>query len=304
MRAGRAIGVDIGGTKIAVGAVDGIGSILTRAEAPTRPQAGFEAGLGVIATAVDSVLREAGWSAAEVDGIGIGCPGPLDPARGTIENDYTLPGWGGHNVVEPLRERYGRPVWLENDGDAAVMGEAFAGAARGCTEVVMLTFGTGIGAGILAGGDVYRGLLGQHPELGHIPVEPGGPQCYCGGRGCFESFASGTAIGAAGSGSARDVFAARARGDAAATAVIDGAIRASAVAAWTIVHTFLPERIVLGGGLMEDHFDLFADAMARAIAGATQVPPGVTVVRAERGAAAGIVGAARIAVVRGRAASD
>lgn len=295
----RAVGVDIGGTKIAVGAVDeGERGLVAREETPTRPEQGFEQGVATILAAIDRVLGEAGWRAEDLGGIGIGCAGPLDITRGTVENDYTLPGWGGRDIVTPLRQRYGVSVWLENDGDAAVVGEAHSGAARGCDDVVMLTFGTGIGGGVLLAGEIHRGHGGQHPELGHIPVEVDGPACYCGRRGCFESVASGTALGASGLGSAREVFAARTAGDPAATAVVDRALRGAATAAWTLAHTFVPERIVLGGGLIEEHFEIFSSAMQQALVPATQLRPGLAIVRAHHGAAAGLIGAARIAIAR------
>ena len=294
-----AIGVDIGGTKIAVGAVDAEGAIVAQTSVPTWPERGFERGLEATLGAIESTLASAGWPARGLAGIGIGCAGPLDPARGTIENQFTLPGWKGRDVVTPIRERFAVPAWLENDADAAAVGEAFAGAARGCSNVVMLTFGTGIGAGILVGGAIHRGQAGDHPEMGHVPALEDGPPCYCGRSGCLESVASGTAIGSAGLGSARDVFAARARGDVAAARVIDRALRATGIVAWTILHSFLPERIVLGGGLMDEHYELFAEPVRQAIASARLVPHGASVVRAERGGAAGMVGAARIAMQRG-----
>lgn len=294
----RAIGVDIGGTKIAVGAVAENGAIAALTTTPTLPEQGFERGRDAIASAVDTVLAAAAWSVLDVCGIGIGCAGPLDPARGTIENRFTLPGWTGRDIVTPLRERFGVPAWLENDADAAVVGEAAFGAARGCANVVMLTFGTGIGAGILVGGRIHRGHAGGHPEMGHVPALEDGAICYCGRRGCLESVASGTAIGEAGKASAPAVFAAHAAGDPSAKRVVERALRATGIAAWTILHSFLPQRIVLGGGLMDEHYETFAEPVRRAIEAATLVPPGVTVERAQRGSAAGMLGAARIAMER------
>ena len=291
----RAIGIDIGGTKTAVGVVSATGRVASRKEWLTEPERGFEAGIGRIREAIDAVLVEAGWNTTPVRGIGIGCPGPLDTAAGTIENDYTLPGWGGRNVVAALAG-YGVPVWLENDADAAAIGEAFAGAGRGCRSMVMLTFGTGIGGGSVVDGAVVRGLAGQHPELGHIPVDPDGPPCYCGANGCFESLASGTAIGASGLGTSREVFAAAERGEPAAQEVVARALRAAETAAWTIAHACLPERIVLAGGIIEDRFELFAAAMRRSLSRATQFRGEISVVRAALGADAGVVGAAHIAL--------
>jgi glucokinase len=294
----RAIGVDIGGTKIAVGAVSENGAIAALTTTPTLPERAFEEGLEAIVSAIGTVLDAAGWSVLDVCGIGIGCAGPLDLVRGTIENQFTLAGWKGCDIVTPLRERFGVPAWLENDADAALVGEVAFGAGRGCENVVMLTFGTGIGSGILVGGRIHRGHAGGHPEMGHVPVVDDGAICYCGRRGCLESVASGTAIAAAGRASAPDVFAARAAGDPGATRIVERALRATAVAAWSILHSFLPERLVLGGGLMEEHYEIFAEPVRLAIAATTLLPAGITVERAQRGSAAGLLGAARIAMER------
>jgi glucokinase len=149
---------------------------------------------------------------------------------------------------------------------------------------------------VILGGRIYRGAAGEHPELGHVVVDPAGPECYCGARGCLESLASGTAIAAAGVSlglaDAREVFAAAARGGRDAGEAVGRARVAVGLAAWTFCHTFLPERLVLGGGIMEDHFESFAESIRERLAGATQFTPAlVTVVRAELGNDAGIAGA-------------
>jgi glucokinase len=246
---------------------------------------------------VTRVLADTGWTARELDGVGIGCAGPVDPVRGTIHNPHTLPGWMDADVVSPLREALGCPVVLENDADMALLGECRTGAGRGLDPVVMLTFGTGIGGAAVLRGALLRGLAGEHPELGHVPVDPAGPRCYCGTRGCFESLASGTALTEAAhalglSGGAELLERARA-GDAAAQSVRATALAATSAATWTILHTLLPERIVLGGGMMDAHYDIFAEAVREAIGRATLVPVArISVARAELGGRAGVVGAA------------
>jgi glucokinase len=295
-----AIGIDIGGTKMAIASVDGQGHILNRIVLATEAELGFPRAVDRLGQGIAKLLEQAGCGAGDLSGIGIGCTGPLDPLRGLIHNPYTLGGWDQCDIVTPLRERFGVPVCLENDADAAAMGECFAGAGRGCSPVVMLTFGTGIGGGVVVDGRIYRGAQGEHPELGHVPVDAAGPGCYCGTRGCLESLASGTAIGAAGRAfgcaDARAVFAAAAAGEARAREVLARATSAAATAAWTICHTLLPQRLVLGGGMMEQHFELFAGAMNERLAPATQFTRGaVSIVRAALGNDAGLVGAARLA---------
>lgn len=294
-----AAGVDIGGTKIAVGLVDRAGAIVAQTSMPTEAALGFERGVRRIVSAIDTLLSQVGHTRAALAGVGIGCAGPVHPGRGTIDNPHTLPTWDGVDIVTPLHLEFALPAVLENDADAAAVGEAYFGAGVGKRNVVMLTYGTGIGGGAVFAGKIYRGALDTHPELGHVPCEPDGPECYCGIRGCFESIASGTAISlagaAAGLGDARGVFAAFATGDAKAKAIVDRALRATFTAVWSIQHTLLPERIILGGGIIDDHFELFAEAVRRAIDTAVLNPRGATdVVRATLGNAAGIVGAAQL----------
>jgi glucokinase len=293
----RAVGIDIGGTKMAVAVVDAAGNIVSRETLPTQAELGFPRAVARLGDAVERVLADA--RASSLGGIGIGCAGPVDPLRGLINNPYTLAGWDRCDIVTPLRARFGVPVRLENDADAAALGECFRGAGRGYDPVVMLTFGTGIGGAVVLGGAVYRGVNGEHPELGHVAVAADGPHCYCGRPGCLEAIASGTAIGeagrAAGFEDARGVFAAAQAGHAAARRIVARAVEATAVAAWTFLHTFLPERFLLGGGMMDEQFALFSEAVNRSIAAAAMAPRSrVTVARAELGNDAGLVGAASL----------
>ena len=165
--------------------------------------------------------------------------------------------------------------------------------------MVMLTFGTGIGSSARVGGRICRGAAGGHPEFGHLPVEPEGPACYCGRAGCFEAIASGTALGAMGRAlglaDSRAVLAAAAAGNPQAAALVERAVRATATAAWTILHTFMPRRIILGGGMMEDHYGTFAAAVRAQIQRAALLPRGqVDVAQAALGNDAGLVGAASL----------
>ena len=155
---GRAVGIDIGGTKIAVATVNGAGEVLRESTIPTDSRQGFASGLGRITETVTRVLADTGWTARELDGVGIGCAGPVDPVRGTIHNPHTLPGWMDADIVSPLREAFGCPVVLENDADMALLGECRTGAGRGFDPVVMLTFGTGIGG--VAGPWLFGELIG------------------------------------------------------------------------------------------------------------------------------------------------
>lgn len=294
-----AIGIDIGGTKIAIAAVGSQGEVLANVRFATEPHLGFPTALDRMIAAINSVIRDVRLKDEVLDGIGIGCAGPVDPARGTIHNPHTLPTWDDCDLVSPLAELFGVPVRLENDADAAASGEVRFGAGRGSDPMVMLTFGTGIGFAAIVKGQIYRGVIGEHPEAGHIPTTADGPECYCGLRGCFEAMASGTAIDVAGKATGfpdgRTVFAAAARGNAVATGILDAAAQATATAIWTLAHTFLPQRFVLGGGLIDDHFELFATPARAALSRAVLLPKGrVEIVRASLGNDAGVVGAASL----------
>jgi glucokinase len=301
----HAIGIDIGGTKTALAIVSARGAIEGQTVLPTEAGQGFARAVQRLITSIEALLAPSGLTRQDIAGIGIGCAGPIDPQRGLINNPYTLAGWDRCDIVTPLRERFQRPVYLENDADMAALGECFWGAGRGFNPVVMLTFGTGVGGATVVNGEIYRGANGEHPELGHLPVVPDGPECCCGIRGCLESLASGTAIGMAGRAlglpDARAVFQAAQEGQHAAKAIIDRAADAAATAAWTICHSLWPQRLVLGGGIMDDHFDLFAEAMQRRVRPATQISAqALSIAPARLGNDAGIVGAAGIAAQRSR----
>ena len=297
MREPTAIGIDIGGTTISVGLVGESGSIAGRVVFPTEPERGFAQAMEKVARAIDGILVSAGCRRDEFVGVGIGCAGPVNPVTGTIHNPFTLPGWEGANPVRILEEEFSVPAYLENDADAAVLGEAHAGAARSLREVVMLTFGTGVGGGALVGGRVYRGVNGEHPEIGHILVAPDGPECYCGMRGCLESVASGTAFAKAGRAEgfadAAEVFEKARAGDARASPMVDRAVSAVASAFWTILHTFMPQKVVFGGGLMQGQFEVFAPSLReRALLAERAWGQRFALSRAELANDAGIVGAA------------
>ena len=182
--------VDIGGTKIAVGMVDDTGKVLSRMEAPTDPNR-YSDGIELIAHMLRRTAQRAG---GEITGIGIGSTGPVDPMRGEFGDVDFLPGWRGKSPVKDLGQVFSVQVALENDADAAALAEAGWGAGRNRTRLIYVTIGTGIGGGIVLDGKLYRGVDGAHPEIGHHVIDPAGPQCTCGFRGCWESLAAGPAM--------------------------------------------------------------------------------------------------------------
>lgn len=183
------VGVDIGGTAAKAGGVAGDGSIVERVERPTDPAAATKSLLGV----VEDLLGRLARSGHEVAAIGVGAAGFLDFAAGAVTFSPNLV-YDDPQIASATRERFGLPVVVDGDANAAVWGERTYGCCRGANDVVQVMLGTGVGSGILVNGKLVRGATGAGAELGHTVVDPAGPPCPCGLRGCLEQFTSGTAI--------------------------------------------------------------------------------------------------------------
>jgi glucokinase len=187
------LGVDIGGTKIAVGIVDRSGKILAQGRTPMVANRTPEVALDAVVSAIDSMLSP---SAVDIEGIGICAPGPLDPKSGIVLNPPNLPCWRNFPLAEKMRAKYSVPVKVDNDGNAAALAETLWGAAQSFRYVFYATIGTGIGTGIVFDGTIYHGKTGSAGEGGHVSIDYRGPVCLCGKRGCIEILAAGPAIGA------------------------------------------------------------------------------------------------------------
>jgi glucokinase len=190
------IGVDVGGTKVAAGLVNGGGEITHQARVPMNAS-NAAAGLAAVISAIESVRSEVSLNQelqASISGIGICAPGPLDPKTGVVINPPNLPGWRNFSLADEVSKAYQLPVRVDNDGNAAALAEVLWGAGRGYRNVFYATLGTGIGTGIIFDGHIYHGRTGAAAEGGHITIDYRGPRCNCGKRGCIEILASGTAI--------------------------------------------------------------------------------------------------------------
>ena len=187
------LGVDVGGTKVAVGLVDHNGRILAQGRKPMVANGTAEAGLQAVADAIDSLTSSLPGG---IHSIGICAPGPLDPKSGVVLNPPNLPCWRNFPLAEKVRSRYHVPVRVDNDANAAALAETRWGAARGFRYVFYATIGTGIGSGIVFDGRIYHGNTGSAGEGGHVSIDYRGPVCNCGKRGCIEILAAGPAIGA------------------------------------------------------------------------------------------------------------
>jgi len=187
------IGVDLGGTNLRVAAVDEQGTMLGRLTTPTKSLRSTER---VVATMCEDIgqLMSSFKTAGPLRGIGIGIPGIIDLRTGVLRESPNLPGWHDYPVREEIERRLNTRVILENDANAAAMGEFWLGAARGYDSMCMLTLGTGVGGGIIFNGALWHGVTGMAGEPGHMTVEPDGPPCPCGNRGCLEQFAGATSI--------------------------------------------------------------------------------------------------------------
>ncbi len=186
------IGVDLGGTNLRAAAIDASGGMLEKIAGETNLTAGPDA---VIADIVDAIVKlRANRAGDSLAGVGIGVPGFILMEKGVILGSHNMPGFDSYPVRDEIERRLNAPVILENDANAAAMGEKWMGAGRGVDDLVLLTLGTGIGGGIIHRGKVLHGYLGMAGELGHITVDPSGNPCGCGNYGCLEKHASATAI--------------------------------------------------------------------------------------------------------------
>ena len=186
------IGVDLGGTNLRAAAIDANGKILDKISGATHEGAGRDAVIGNMVAAIQAVRMRIGGDGLK--GVGIGMPGFIQMETGIVIGSANLPGFDGFPVRNAIQDRLGTPIILENDANAAALGEKWMGAGRDVNELVLLTLGTGIGGGIIIGGRVLHGSLGMAGELGHMTVVPEGNPCGCGNSGCLEKHASATAI--------------------------------------------------------------------------------------------------------------
>jgi len=293
VQAGHAIGVDLGGTKILAGVVARDGSVVRRHERPT-PQDSQEHVLAELEAAVAELLDDS------VEAVGFGAPSPIDQARGVVVRCVNMP-LENAPLRDRMHERFGVPVGLDNDANAAAIGEWRAGAGRGEDDVVMLTLGTGVGGGVISGGRPFRGWNGAGAELGHVVIVHEGRPCQgaCTGRGHLEAYVSGTAVTEA----AREEFGPSAdahrlvrlanEGEAKAEELLAEVARYLGSGIGSFVNVFGPEAVILGGGFGVAAYD-YLRGPAEEVTRREALEPMRSTVRfakAELGTAAGLIGA-------------
>ena len=270
-----ALVADVGGTRTRVALVDATGAIVVRHSAETLAREGREAVMNRLADALEHVASE---RRTEIKGVGLSLASPVEPGTGVMYNPPNLgPEWHLYTPIPMLRERLSLPVYAENDATLGALGEHAFGAGRGCDNMVYMTVSTGIGGGVIIGGNLYTGTNGFGGEIGHMTIDQNGPLDNCGNVGCLEALASGTALArmaqeriGAGESSvmlgfaggdikavdARIVVQAAQQDDALAQSLMQEVGRSLASGIITLMHIFDPQLIVIGGGLGQN-LDMF-----------------------------------------------
>lgn len=316
--ASATVGIDLGGTKCLGVVVDGDGRVIDEHRLPTPASSGADAIVDVVMECAGELLgRHAGGTditdITDITGLGVGLPGLVD-AGGTLRYAPNLPGVTELPVAELLRSRFGGDsrrrgvrIVVDNDATCAAWAERELGAGRAADDLIAVTLGTGIGAGIVVGGRLYRGAHGFAGEVGHMVVDPDGPLCVCGQRGCWERYASGSALAALARDAMSDLRGENVRGEDVTRAAADGDVAAVGVLrtfGWwvalglaNLANAFDPELFVLGGGLVEAGDVLLAPVRSAfaSLVEAADHRPAVDIVPALLGEHAGAIGAALLA---------
>lgn len=310
------VGVDLGGTKISCALSDLNGKIISQYTLPTLAQEGDTAVLTRINEAIDKVIVDSKVNNDEIRAIGIGSPGPLDSKKGMIISTPNLP-FKNFKLVEPIKNKFGIDTYLDNDANAAAIGEYVFGAGKGTENMVFVTVSTGVGGGAIINGKIYRGNTNNALEIGHTTLVEDGPRCNCGNYGCTEALASGTAIAKRAKEAIEtevetslrnyekvtsyEVFQEAKKGDKVASDILDKCLNYLGICVANIVATLDPEMVVIGGGVSKGGDIVFEkvrevvnkrcfDAMA---ASCKIVPAGL-------GTDAGVIGALALAILESK----
>ncbi len=316
------IAMDLGGTKIAAALVSPSGQVLHRERAPTVASEGPGPVIERLFVVIDSILKRADLKAADIGGICVAAAGPIDMDKGIVSTSPNLPGWDSVPLRNIIKDKYAVDSFLINDAKAAVLGEHQFGAGKGTNNLLCVTLGTGIGVGIIINGQLYLGKSGAAGEAGHMTIDVNGPRCACGNAGCWELFASGTAMekeaarrlasgeisslsrlvrSVSGAIAAEQIAEVAGKGDALALSVIAWSANYVGVGLVNLVNIFNPEMIVIGGGLSKIGDLLLRPAIdvvrQRAFPLLSQA---VRIVPSDIGDDAAVLGAASFAFQKGR----
>ena len=310
---GVVAGVDIGGTKTSIAVAHLTGDIIAKRQIPTNAASGPLPALAGINAVLDELIAE---TSLTLRAIGVGSPAPIDVEKGLILSPSNLQSWVRFPIVELLQKRFGVPVALENDANAAALGEYIYGAGRGCENVLYVTVSTGVGGGLILNGRLYRGVATGAGEIGHTIVQPEGVRCNCGSMGCLETVSSGYHIARrvrdrirAGERSliremvtdldeitARVVVDAVRAEDPLARTVWNEACRFLAIGIANAITLFAPDLVIVGGGIASSG-DLLFDPLREQVPGFVSMIPAeaIKIAAAELGTESGLYGAVVLA---------
>lgn len=311
------IGIDLGGTFIKFAAIDDERNVTSTFQLPTPQDGSSDTVIGQMLTGTRQLIDEKSISYDQIEAVGIGVPGPLEISAGITHAMPNIPGMERVPLRDLISSQLKKPVFLENDANAAAFGEYLLGAGRDTSSMVLLTLGTGIGGGIVLDDKVFHGSHEMGAELGHMIVDSGGRQCPCGQRGCLEQYCSATNLSKAaqqiisssdvesslkrvlavkGSIDARDVNAAAKAGDAVAAEIWDQAARYLAIGCVNICRIIDPDRIILAGGMARAGEDLLGPVCSHFTSLRWHLTDQKTrIMLAELGSDAGVIGAAGVA---------
>lgn len=311
------IGIDLGGTNIAAGVVSEEGQLICKTSLPTGAGRPAEAIVADMARAVELCLADSGLEKGQIEALGVGVPGAIDNDTGMVIFTTNLD-WRSLPLARMLGEHLDLPVHLGNDADCAALGETLAGGAREFDSALMITLGTGVGGGLVSHRKLFTGWSGVGIEPGHFTLVAGGVKCGCGNRGCFEAYASATALirqtreamithpdcaiwkfaDSVEQVNAKTVFDAAATGDSIAQGVVDQYEEYLAAGIGGIVNLFRPHAVILGGGVSNQGENLLVPLREKlkkyCYASEFIAPP--QVVKATLGNDAGIIGAALLSL--------
>ncbi|MGL4773568.1 MAG: ROK family protein [Clostridium sp.] len=304
------VGVDLGGTKIYTALTDLEGNIIKEKHVKTEAEKGEAIVLDKILDTVEYVID--GVNKEEIKAIGLGSPGPLDVKAGKIVYTPNLP-FKDFNIVEPIKAKFNLPTYLDNDANAATLGEFVFGAGKGTTNMVFITCSTGIGGGAIINGKIFRGSTSNALEIGHMTVAKGGFRCGCGNVGCAEAMASGTAIMRKANEAVntnvetslkqyenptgKEVFEEAAKGDRVSIEILDSALSYLGITVANIANAFDPDMIVIGGGVAAN-WNKVSEKISEEMNNRClkTILSNCKIEKAMLGAKAGVLGAAAIAI--------
>lgn len=305
------IGVDLGGTKIYTAISNQLGEIIEEEVVPTEASKGAEQVIAKIINSIKKVSKNI--EADHIKAIGIGSPGPIDAKKGLIVSPPNLP-IRNFNVVEAIKNEFGLPTFLDNDANAATLGEYIFGGGKGCENMVYITASTGVGGGAILNGKIYRGSTSNALEVGHTTVNPSGRACGCGNIGCVESMSSGiyiekmakdylrsgvtTSLNNYESVTAKEVFKEAANGDEIANQILSETLSYLGIAVANCANIFDPDKIIIGGGVSNGGdivFEKINEQMQARCLG--PIREHCKVEKAQLGGKAGVIGAVALALV-------